>query len=502
MSALAGGQKFLSRARQQKTFEIRKERINIGVCKKKKVKLNVKSSNHLIMADGCGEDDIPKGIRNKSGKKSNDTDEDNDQDDETAEPDLGISGERKFQKKGPEHIAGTINGLQRREDNPFSFKHFLKRDSSSNFHRTGARPKVYVPPESLDRENSPPADRDVDGGPFDCSTGPRHAGTPELTSVLPDFVQDHLVVEQCYLGHSVSSKSPQLAVDFDNLPDFARDECQSRRWDEPESIPPDLADAGTSPLDLPQEPSGGLPFDLPLTTGGGGLVPATGSQGGEPGKSKRLPDFLSDGPILSDRQDASQSSNGTSSVDMVSDSSDHTHQRLTLENERLRRELEGSRRQLSEQARRVQVLEKELLILRSKEHEETTTLEKAIEQVEDNLKRTTKRAVTAESTVSKLKQEIKMLTWELSSLQQENDRLRTGDAGASGPYLVPSERQSQRLAQDLRVAAGTAEHSLRQLLSGVGNLRIIADTIENMHKIQDRSEDFLRDCEDGAGPAL
>lgn len=38
---------------------------------------------------------------------------------------------------------------------------------------------------------------------------------------------------------------------------------------------------------------------------------------------------------------------------------------------------------------RVQYLEQELLTVRSKEHEETATLEKAIEQVEDNLKRTT-----------------------------------------------------------------------------------------------------------------
>lgn len=38
---------------------------------------------------------------------------------------------------------------------------------------------------------------------------------------------------------------------------------------------------------------------------------------------------------------------------------------------------------------RVQYLEHELLAIRSKEHEETATLEKAIEQVEDNLKRTT-----------------------------------------------------------------------------------------------------------------
>lgn len=66
--------------------------------------------------------------------------------------------------------------------------------------------------------------------------------TPELASVLPDFVQDHLVVEQCYLADSGST------LDIDNLPDFA--------------LSGSAADLDL-PLDLGQRASNEqLPFDL------------------------------------------------------------------------------------------------------------------------------------------------------------------------------------------------------------------------------------------------
>jgi hypothetical protein len=50
----------------------------------------------------------------------------------------------------------------------------------------------------------------------------------------------------------------------------------------------------------------------------------------------------------------------------------------------------------------------------------------------------------------------------------------------------------------------------RQLLTGVGNLRVIASTLENSHRIQDRTGDFLADLDDDddedddddTGPAL
>lgn len=50
----------------------------------------------------------------------------------------------------------------------------------------------------------------------------------------------------------------------------------------------------------------------------------------------------------------------------------------------------------------------------------------------------------------------------MSQLQKENGALRGEEGAAGGPNLVPpNEVHSQRLAQELRAAASTAEHSLR-----------------------------------------
>lgn len=251
--------------------------------------------------------------------------------------------------------------MPRREENPFSFKHFLKRDAGNNYHSTGARPKVYSNLANEGFGHLAPESSDSDPGLYSRSTTPCHAGTPELTSVLPDFVQDHLVVEQCYLNLSESSKTPQIAVDLENLLDFTIDSTtparettdgssiginrnRSRQWNEPKrthsdvlqsDIPFDLT--GTTgnqslpksvrnysepvPLDLPSFdgspveskgrpviPGGGFPFDLPLVSEAKDGTACTslsgvrsGIQIGEVGVSKSLPDFLSDGPIHSDR---------------------------------------------------------------------------------------------------------------------------------------------------------------------------------------------------------
>lgn len=76
----------------------------------------------------------------------------------------------------------------RREENPFSFKRFLNQDR-------GARRKEYSP----------------DGTPVLVKAS-------EMSSMLPDFVQDHLVVEQSYM----SSPSHHAPIPFD-LPSSAED---------------------------------------------------------------------------------------------------------------------------------------------------------------------------------------------------------------------------------------------------------------------------------------
>lgn len=150
--------------------------------------------------------------------------------------------------------------------NQFSFRHFLKRDLSlpgnSTYENTGARPKVYAstaahsparsPPRDSeprrDKPRSPAAARERGADPrldtassgssveipfsvLDSSDSkhnfysegsevpfyhrPNIASEPLGMPSLPDFVQDHILVEQAYLN-----PNGPISVDLDNLPDF------------------------------------------------------------------------------------------------------------------------------------------------------------------------------------------------------------------------------------------------------------------------------------------
>ena len=98
----------------------------------------------------------------------------------------------------------------RREENPFSFKHFLKNDAQTNYHYAGARPKVYT----VHSANSESSSHEREGGVYPCNP-----------TELPDFVQDHLVIEQCYVDHD---RITSPATDVDNLPDFALNSMERR----------------------------------------------------------------------------------------------------------------------------------------------------------------------------------------------------------------------------------------------------------------------------------
>ncbi|EFN86534.1 uncharacterized protein LOC105181358 isoform X2 [Harpegnathos saltator] len=417
---------------------------------------------------------------------------------------------------------------ERRESNPFSFKVFLKNGTqTTNYHNTGARPKVYYTPAS-----SPGSHEAKETGVY-SSRNPTE---------LPDFVQDHLVIEQCYLNHAQPANQ-QVLLDVDNLPDFAlnsMEQRQSRLRNESSKrddsnvlsdLPFDLTgmldkglphrDHSTSsvmhsnhlglstfercPIGVPvhrPEPTD-FPFDLPLPlpNESNPNVNATtrdGPSGGETSVHKSLPDFLSDGPIH----------NRTTDPEPGPVMAESMERRLLLENERLRHELDVARRQISEKTDRIRSLEVELLSREQIEHEEAAHLEKAMEQVEDNLKQSTKRAVSAETTVTSLKKEIKALTTEISLLRLENSELRAGvaAAGQREPKTTAANTNNtvRRLARDLFAAASSAEVSLRQLMSGVDNLRVLASTLENVDRIEDWTKDFLPDFEEdnATGPAV
>lgn len=107
-------------------------------------------------------------------------------------------------------IFTTGQTTSRRDADPLSFKVFLKNlEAQTNYHNTGARPKVYTSPTLS------PSSIEKDSRVY--SRNPTE---------LPDFVQDHLVIEQCYLNHE---SGQQLLPDVDNLPDFALNSMEQRQ---------------------------------------------------------------------------------------------------------------------------------------------------------------------------------------------------------------------------------------------------------------------------------
>ncbi|KAL3275094.1 hypothetical protein HHI36_019865 [Cryptolaemus montrouzieri] len=403
------------------------------------------------MAEGDG---LPPDRRKRDNHRDT---EDSDIKGPLVELDLGDDNLRKvdtYRLGNPISQAGSssADGV-RREDNPFSFKHFLQSDS--NYQNKGARPKVYC-----------------DGRPVssvsDAQQGQIISDNP---SVLPDFVQDHLVIEQCYLSNGPTCNNYSIGA---HLPDFTQNNINVRQNVEINPSNESLTNGGDFPV--PGRPLVDFPLDLPLNNGR--VVNAN-----EVAVSKSLPDFLNDGAVRSQ------------TIDNLS-----TTQNSERDPERLQRELELVTRELLEQSNRADVLKRELEGIRNQDNEYTQNLIKALEQVEDNLERSNKRAAAAETTILKLRQEINMLKKENSALKA-NSTAWCGTEAAGGPRMYTSPNHSRRLAQELRHAASTAEVSLRQLLSGVDNLRLMASTLENMHRIEEKNESFLN-FDEKSGPAL
>ncbi|XP_058459470.1 putative uncharacterized protein DDB_G0285119 [Malaya genurostris] len=414
-------------------------------------------------------------------------------------------------------------------------------------------------------------------------------GTSEFSAALPDFVQDHLVMEEWYNTKGSPKSVSPVSVDFDQLPDFAvnsLDPESSGRGHGPiiNDIPFDLtyssvANAGSTssactsglgsssnrnrtplrntspnvPLDLPPQnlefsfdlprrrinpahAAAELPPDLTENSASGQgsrfgfdmdrnhSPPPSGSAAD---KIHRLPDFLSDGPIHSSGRLADVTHDTPHFNSPDADAHHHQQQRLQLErqeNERLRREIDDNRRVMADQARRIKDLENSLESAKS-----SASLAQTVEGIEENLDKSYLRAATAESQVIKLRQKIKRLNSEIEGLRQENELLKEEGAvggadagindgacggvsgGGSRSYsgrLASSRRPFSRaleLSRELRQAAASAENNLRQLLTGVDNLRMMASTIENIDRIDiSHSEEFLSDSDDNdlLGPAL
>ncbi|KAH8364339.1 hypothetical protein KR084_006106 [Drosophila pseudotakahashii] len=269
-------------------------------------------------------------------------------------------------------------------------------------------------------------------------------GGAAAASALPDFVQDHLADTWCGCQDALSS---------------------------PPNSPIGAAEASSGAVGL--LPSALAPRGLPSA------APVPGPPG-EPAAGstvKMLPDFLSDGPIIHSSQRLADVAIGlpSNSIDSPPQEAIGTLQLSTLrqENERLQRELQEARAELNVQTRRASDFEQQLL------------------QFSEAARRREALATTTNTqTTQHLRRQLAQLAAELSSLRGSGGSDcaaggvpvaglgRGSESSASSGISNPRPSRTHHLSRDLLRAADTAEQNLRQLLTGVENLRQMAANLE------------------------
>ncbi|XP_028270912.1 endosome-associated-trafficking regulator 1 isoform X2 [Parambassis ranga] len=152
---------------------------------------------------------------------------------------------------------------------------------------------------------------------------------------------------------------------------------------------------------------------------------------------------------------------------------------LKEENMSLRRTIRELQRRAEASDRRAAELSEELLQRRQQEEKEAQDLESMVHSVEQNLHLMTRRAVKAETCVSKLRAELQQLQVELDALRFENDSLKAAES-----EVVMTMRQNAQVASEyLNKTASHAHSSIRQLLGEAETLRLVSQLLQSIDKI-------------------
>ncbi|NXJ07681.1 SDCG3 protein, partial [Odontophorus gujanensis] len=158
---------------------------------------------------------------------------------------------------------------------------------------------------------------------------------------------------------------------------------------------------------------------------------------------------------------------------------------LKAENAALRSRI-GELRELSEaQAEMMRKLERKLEENKLKEEKEAQDLEAMVQHVEQNLQLMTKRALKAESNVTKLKQENALLQVQLKNCEMENEALRSGQCAS----LAAVKQNAATAVQNLLTVIASSRSSIKQLISGAESLQLVADLLQSIDRISEASED-------------
>ncbi|XP_042336453.1 endosome-associated-trafficking regulator 1 [Sceloporus undulatus] len=162
-----------------------------------------------------------------------------------------------------------------------------------------------------------------------------------------------------------------------------------------------------------------------------------------------------------------------------------SYEELKQENSKLRSKVSHIQAVSETQAERLKQLERTLEENKRKEAKETRDLEAMVQQVEENLQLMTKRAVKAESSAIKLKQENALLQVQLENYRLENEALKAGHLA----NLAAVKQNADVALQNLLVVLTKSRVSIKQLLSGAEELQIVAELLKSIDKISELQQD-------------
>ncbi|KAM9218071.1 endosome-associated-trafficking regulator 1 [Leptosomus discolor] len=162
-----------------------------------------------------------------------------------------------------------------------------------------------------------------------------------------------------------------------------------------------------------------------------------------------------------------------------------SYEELKEENASLRSKINKLQIFSETQADKMRKLEKKLEENKIKEEKEAQDLEAMVQHVEQNLQLMTKRAVKAENSAAKLKQENALLQVQLKNYKMENEALRSGQSAS----LAVVKQNADLALQNLLTVITNSRSSIKQLVSGAESLQLVADLLKSIDRISEMSED-------------
>nr|XP_056716722.1 endosome-associated-trafficking regulator 1 [Euleptes europaea] len=162
-----------------------------------------------------------------------------------------------------------------------------------------------------------------------------------------------------------------------------------------------------------------------------------------------------------------------------------SYEELKQDNSKLKTKISYLQAVCEAQANRVKELERTLEDHKLKEAKEARDLEAMVQQVEENLQLMTKRAVKAENSVIKLKQETAQLQVQMKNCQREKEALKSSHSA----NLAVMKQNADVALQNLLAIIMKSHSSIKQLLSGAEALQLVADLLKSIDRISEIPED-------------